>query len=579
MLQHMQLVNDNELVVLRFQDKLGAISVDEESYKDCCTDLQHIIKNMSKFNTVIKQNRVTLNHEGAEAFSMSAEMELFTAVVTTSLSNNFYETANERIERIADLVGNCDALFVAQLAVYARTQMNLRSVPLLLVVELAKHHSGDNLVSRTVEKVVLRADEIMELLHCYQCRNSRTRSGSERNVPVKRIGKLSHQIQLGLQKAFNNFNEYQFAKYDRNNLEVKLRDALFIVHPKAKDDAQQKLFDKITNKNLETPYTWEVELSALGQKVFDSDEKKQEAIAEKWEELIKSGKLGYMAMLRNLRNFLINDVSKEVLEQVAERISDDNEVIRSKQFPFRFLSAYREIKSMEKKKTKSLEIKKATLELKEHIDKKKLMLDALEKAVLATSQNIAGFDEHTRVLMACDVSRSMFCPISQKKSVKNYDIGLVLSMLLKNRCRIVLNGIFGSDWKVINLPSSNILNNVELMYERAGEVGYSTNGYKVIEYLNDKGFVMDKVMIFTDCQMWDSHKSCHTFYDEWERYKEISPNAKLYLFDLFGYGTTPLDIVRNDVILISGWSDRIFEMIEAIEHGSSALEEIRRIEI
>ncbi len=44
MLQHMQLVNDNELVVLRFQDKLGAISVDEESYKDCCTDLQHIIK-------------------------------------------------------------------------------------------------------------------------------------------------------------------------------------------------------------------------------------------------------------------------------------------------------------------------------------------------------------------------------------------------------------------------------------------------------------------------------------------------------------------------------------------------------
>ena len=89
-------------------------------------------------------------------------------------------------------------------------------------------------------------------------------------------------------------------------------------------------------------------------------------------------------------------------------------MIRSKQFPFRFLSAYREIKSLGKKKTKSLEIKKATLELKEHIDKKKLMLDALEKAVLATSQNIAGFDEHTRVLMACDVSGSMFCPISQK---------------------------------------------------------------------------------------------------------------------------------------------------------------------
>ena len=534
---------------------------------------------MSKYNTIIKQNRVTLNHEGAEAFSMSAEMELYTAVVTASLSNNFYETANERIERIADLVGKCDARFVAQLAVYARTQMNLRSVPLLLVVELAKHHSGDSLVSRTVEKVVLRADEIMELLHCYQWRNSRNLSGSKGSAPFKKLGKLSHQIQVGLQKAFNNFNEYQFAKYDRNNLEVKLRDALFIVHPKAKDDAQQKLFDKITNKNLETPYTWEVELSALGQKVFDSDEKKQEAIAEKWEELIKSGKMGYMGMLRNLRNFLINDVSKEVLEQVAERISDDNEVMHSKQFPFRFLSAYREIKSVEKKQTKSLEIKNTTHEFQEHIDKKKLMLDALEKAVLATSQNIAGFDEHTRVLMASDVSASMFSPISPKSSVKNYDIGLVLAMLLKNRCKIVINGIFGSDWKVINLPSSNILNNVELMYEREGEVGYSTNGYKVIEYLNDKGIVMDKVMIFTDCQMWDSQNYCHTFYDEWEKYKKISPNAKLYLFDLCGYGTTPLDIVRDDVILIAGWSDRIFDMFEAIEHGSSALDEIRKIEI
>ena len=112
---------------------------------------------MSKFNTIIKEKSVTLNYEGAEAFKLSAEMELYTAVVTASLSNKFYETTDERIERIVELVGKCDARFVAQLAIYARTKMNLRSVPLLLVVELAKHHSGDNLVSKTVEKVVLRA--------------------------------------------------------------------------------------------------------------------------------------------------------------------------------------------------------------------------------------------------------------------------------------------------------------------------------------------------------------------------------------------------------------------------------------
>ena len=68
---------------------------------------------MSKFNKIIKEQSVTVNHEGAEAFRLSAEMELYTAVVTASLSSKFYETADERIERIADLVGKCNARFVA----------------------------------------------------------------------------------------------------------------------------------------------------------------------------------------------------------------------------------------------------------------------------------------------------------------------------------------------------------------------------------------------------------------------------------------------------------------------------------
>ena len=122
------------------------------------------------------------------------------------------------------------------------------------------------------------------------------------------------------------------------------------------------------------------------------------------------------------------------------------------------------------------------------VEKKQLLFNALEKAVLATSKNIAGFDEHTRVLLACDVSCSMYSPISPNSSIKYYDIGLVLAMLLKNRCKNVISAIFGSEWKLANLPSIGILSNVEKMYERAGEVGYSTNGYKVIEYLNKENY-------------------------------------------------------------------------------------------
>lgn len=507
---------------------------------------------MSTFNTFAKEPSAILNHEGGEAFALTPELELYTAVVTASLSNKFYETAKERIDRIASLIGKCDVRFVAQLAVYARQKMNLRSVPLLLVVELAKVHSGDDLVSRTVEQVVMRADEIMELLVCYQWRNPSTSR--------KKLGRLSHQIQVGLQRAFNRFDEYQFAKYDRDGLEVKLRDALFLVHPKAKDDAQQALFDKIAAQTLATPYTWETELSALGQQTFSNEEEKREAFAAKWEELIGSGRLGYMALLRNLRNFLNSDVSNEKLAEVAHRLSDEREVLRSRQFPFRFLSAYRELKNVANGQTP-------------------LLLDALEKAALTSARNIEGFDDTTRVLLACDVSGSMQHPISPKSSVMLYDIGLVLAMLLKNRCEHVVSGIFGDTWKVVNLPSEGILSNVDAMYRREGEVGYSTNGYKVIEYLRKNRIIMDKVMLFTDCQMWNSGWSGQTISKEWNCYKQIAPDAKLYLFDLAGYGAAPLDIVHDDVFLIGGWSDRIFEILTAIEHGSSAIEEIRAVEI
>lgn len=521
----------------------------------CCTSLFFTSNSsnvMSVFNKFFKDESKVLNHEKAEAYKLSAEMELYSVVVTSSLSSKFYETTEEQIDRIAALIRKCDHQFVAQLAVYARTKMNLRSIPLFLIVELAKIHSGDNLVSKTIEKVVLRADEIMELLICYQWRN--------KSEGRKKLARLSHQVQVGLQHAFNRFDEYQFAKYDRDNLEVKLRDALFLVHPKAKDDAQQTIFDKIANKFLETPYTWETELSALGQYQFESPEAKKQAFKEKWEELIGSGKLGYMALLRNLRNILCAEVNDNSLKDVANRLSNPQEVARAKQFPFRFLSAYRELQDCTNGNVW-------------------LIMQALEEAVVATAQNIAGFDEHTRVLLACDVSGSMCRPISEKSTVEAYDVGLVLAMLLKNRCKHVVSGIFGDSWKVINMPASGILSNVMQMYSREGEVGYSTNGYKVIEYLRRRKIAMDKVMLFTDCQMWDSTDDNKTLQDEWTKYKAMAPQAKLYLFDLVGYGQSPLKMLDNDVALIAGWSDKVFDMLEALENGSSIVEEIRKIEL
>ena len=505
------------------------------------------------YNSMLKEEKSVKNYEGAKAYAMTPELELYTAVVTASLSDTNYEKQDERVDRICRLIGKVSPEFVARLAVYTRTVMNLRSVPLLLLVELAKVHNGDDLVARAVEKTVLRADEIMELLMCYQWRNPS-------DDPRKKLGKLSRQIQNGLQRAFNRFDEYQFAKYDRDNLEVKLRDALFLVHPKAKDENQQALFDKIVNRSLETPYTWETELSALGQQHFESDEQKKDSFRDKWEELIDSRKLGYTAMMRNLRNMLQSSVSLPQMLDVARRLSDAESVAKSKQLPFRYLSAYREIEGIE-----SLNAM--------------MLMNALEDAVKCSAANIEGFDENTRVLLASDVSGSMWKTVSPKSTVRNFDIGLLLSMLFRSRCKQVVSGIFGDDWRVVNMPSDNILMATRQLEKLNNSVGFSTNGYKVVNWLMEKNMVMDKVMMFTDMQMWDSTASNQDIEKSWRQYKKMAPDAKMYLFDLTGYGQLPIRQMENDVYLIAGWSDRVFDVLSAIDKGEDALEVINKIDV
>jgi len=88
---------------------------------------------------------------------------------------------------------------------------------------------------------------------------------------------------------------------------------------------------------------------------------------------------------------------------------------------------------------------------------------------------------------------------------------------------------------------------------------------------------MDKVMLFTDCQLWDSFGEDSDLAESWDKYKRIAPKAKLYLFDLAGYGQSPVSMKRNDVYCIAGWSDKVFDILAALEKGNNAIDEIRRI--
>lgn len=503
---------------------------------------------MPRFTKKTKGKDVITNYEGEKAYRLDPKMELYSLVCTASLQKKFYTEADGCIGRLRDLITKVPIEFVVKLAIYAREKMYLRSVPLVMAVELCKIRKGNfYLVKNLITRVIQRPDEIVEILSYYQEANKRE--------GTKKLNKLSDPLWKGVAEAFHKFDEYQFAKYSRDT-EVKLRDALFLCHPKPKDKGEKALFKKIAENTLETPYTWEVELSKE-----DGKSKRQ-----KWEDLIYSGRLGYMAQLRNLRNMV--EAGVDNLQTVLDNLAKEENVLRSRQLPFRFFSAYKEISEVGEFKSSAI-------------------MECLESAILASTKNIRGFDLNTNVLIACDMSGSMECTLSEKSKIHLFEIGLVLGMLLQNKCKSVISGIFGTNWKIVQLPRVNILANTHKLANIINEVGSSTNGYKAIRWLIKNKKVADKVFVFTDCQLWDSNfvsvfdygRKHSTIKDEWDKYKKIAPNAKLYIFDLAGYGQAPIDIKRKDVFMIAGWSEKIFEVLDSLEKGESNLSEIEKIEL
>lgn len=505
---------------------------------------------MSRFNKSTVGKDITTNLAGGKAYRISPELDLYTRVCCSVLSDSYYQSASTELQQIRELVHLVSPEFVARLAVYARTKMNLRTIPLVLITELARIHNGDDLVSRAIAGSVKRADEICELLSCYSMLNERT--------GVKKLCKLSNQISKGLEKAFNSFNEYQFSKYNRDK-EITLKDALCIVHPKPYSKEQSVIFKKILDDDLAVPYTWEVELSRAGQEKRDKK--------EVWEELIQSGKLGYMAILRNLRNFIEAGVSKECIYMVGEMISIEENVRRSKQLPFRFLAAY-----------------KAIIDLGKNNPNVMFLIESLEKALKVSVEALELFKNHESVLIAADVSGSMYDKVSARSEIARYDIGILLSMILNYKCEFVTAGMFGTSFKTYALPTNNIFDNVSNMYKRAGEVGYSTLGHKVIDFAVKSKHVYDKICIFTDEQMYGSERYGYNdtvnITKSWDLFKKKNPNGKLYLFNLAGYGgATPLKINENDIYTISGWSSEIFNVLHNLEEGGRVLDEISKISL
>jgi 60 kDa SS-A/Ro ribonucleoprotein len=310
-------------------------------------------------------------HEGAVAQRVDAKTELRRTVLTCLLwEDAFYEKGSEIAERIAGLVVKSEPGVVAALACEARDAMQLRHAPLFLVRELARRKGAGSLVAESLERVIQRADELGEFVALYW---------KEKKQP------LSAGAKRGLARAFTKFDAYQLAKYDSDRVGVKLRDVLFLCHAKPKDAEQAAVWKKLVENTLESPDTWEVALSAGKDK------------RENFERLLREGKLGGMAVLRNLRLMLAAGVAPSLIRERLEK-----GVARA--LPFRFVTAARHAPKVE---------------------------ESLEKAML---QGIAGFEKLAGSTgLVVDVSGSMEGKLSKKGETTRMDAAAGLAILLREK--------------------------------------------------------------------------------------------------------------------------------------------------
>jgi hypothetical protein len=104
-----------------------------------------------------------------------------------------------------------------------------------------------HLIANTLGKVIQRPDELTEFLSIYWKEGKAS---------------LPNQVKKGLGNALRKFDEYQLAKYNRTQKEVKLCDVLNLCHPKPDNSEQADLWGRLLQGTLETPDTWETKLSA-----------------------------------------------------------------------------------------------------------------------------------------------------------------------------------------------------------------------------------------------------------------------------------------------------------------------------
>lgn len=380
---------------------------------------------------------MTVNAAGTPVRKLTNANEALTRVTLAHMlwEDQFYVDGKTSANVMTDLVAKADPAYVAILAEKARSEFKLRHVPLYLTRELAR---TGKLKAATLTAVIQRPDEMSEFLSIYW---------KDGKVPI------SNQVKKGLAQAFVKFNEYQLAKWDKNNSAISLRDVMFLSHAKPLNATKAELFKRVANQELKTPDTWETQLSAGADK------------AETFSRLMVENKLGALAFLRNLRNMVNAGIAESTIRAYAKQLDV------TKVLPFRYIAAARIVPQFED-----------MLE--------EMMLRSLEK-----HEKLPG-----KTVLLIDVSGSMFgTKVSAKSDLDRFDAAAALAILCREICEEV--EIYSFSNSTVRVSPRRGFALIEAIRDSQSHSGTATGAAVRSINANTK---YDRLVIFTDEQSHDS---------------------------------------------------------------------------
>lgn len=521
---------------------------------------------MSKLDTLPKRQpqgaiqttgRVSVTYEGGPAWLRDAKSELFLLAVSNFVGEDtFYEDATNRDTRFVDLVHKVtqeDADWVARLVAWLRgPEANMRSASVVAALEYVRAGGANG--RAVVASALQRADEPAAALAYWNHRYGR---------------RLPMAVKRGVADAATRlYTDYATMKYDGKSRNWRMGDVIELVRPRPRDEAQSKLFEHLLNKrhgrkltvidqhfSQANPATsFQMVLRNMSEndrrhwlRSFGSEGLKQAGFTweqlsgwlpggmdkEAWEFVIPN--MGYMALLRNLRNFDEAEVSDEVAAYVNGVLADPENVAKSRQMPFRFKNAY------------------------DHVPSERWSA-ALEAAFNHSVNNIPAFRGGTLVLT--DVSGSMSgMGFTHRSAARPIDVAALFGGALAKRGRTNVDFVvFGTNSMDITdkVRTTPILRLSQEISRMGDQVGHGTDGYRAIadHFVPERH---ERVIILTDGQMraFGGRGSA-----------AVNAVKKLYNFNLNGYAAGGFESGKNGHYELGGITDSTFKMIPLVEAGN-----------